>query len=314
LALTRAADPAMKAALQRDIDELGVEIALDELTARDPQGPAIAEAHAQLRKLGEMLAVRPDAVLGVQVVIELAIHHGAPIYNLGSHIGCAFIYDYAARLILRTLDGASRMEAPLPAIRKRFAAVGFQPITPMSANKRAWELRQAFDEVLELLSRPETKEPAGAKPGDMTDAGRRTVFVSYASPDRVAAERLVESLEGAGIPCWIAPRNVPMGANYGGSIMDAITTTDVTLVLLSAQANASAFIPNEIERSVSYGKRIVTVRIEPVTPSRNLELFLGPRHWIDLFEDDPHIGENSQRLVNTLLQVRAEAAGGSSGQ
>jgi len=73
-----------------------------------------------------------------------------------------------------------------------------------------------------------------------------------------------------------------VGANYGGEIVDAIKATDVTLMLLSANANNSAFIPNEIERSVSYGKRIVTVRIEPVAPSRNLELFLEPRHWIDL--------------------------------
>jgi hypothetical protein len=299
----------MKAALQRDIDELGVEIAFDELTARDPQGPAIAEAHEQLRKLGEMLAGRPDAALGVQVVIELAIHHGAPIYNLGSHIGCAYIYDYAARLILRSFDGPARVEGPLPAIRKRFAAVSFQPITPMSGNKRAWELRTAFDEVLELLNRPETKQPAGGKPGKATEVTRRLVFVSHASPDKAEAERLVEVLEGAEIPCWIAPRNVQVGANYAGEIMDAIKATDVTLVLLSANANNSAFMPNEIERSVSYGKRIVTVRIEPVTPSRNLELFLGPRHWIDLFEDDPHRADSLRRLLNTLLQVSAEGAG-----
>jgi hypothetical protein len=139
------------------------------------------------------------------------------------------------------------------------------------------------------------------------------VFVSHASPDKAEAERLVQLLEGAGIPCWIAPRDVQMGTNYAGEIIDAIKATDVTLVLLSANANNSVFIPSEIERSASYGKRIVTVRIEPVTPSRNLELFIGPRHWIDLFDDDPHREDNLRCLVKTLLQVNAQGFAGSNG-
>ena len=36
----------------------------------------------------------------------------------------------------------------------------------------------------------------------------RPVFISYASRDAAVAQKVCSALEAAGIPCWIAPRNV----------------------------------------------------------------------------------------------------------
>jgi hypothetical protein len=38
---------------------------------------------------------------------------------------------------------------------------------------------------------------------------RKLIFLSCASPDRGTAERLAGEIEATGIPCWMAPRDVP---------------------------------------------------------------------------------------------------------
>ena len=40
------------------------------------------------------------------------------------------------------------------------------------------------------------------------------VFVSYSSKEADRANEIVKQLEAAGIPCWIAPRDIGIGSNY----------------------------------------------------------------------------------------------------
>lgn len=48
------------------------------------------------------------------------------------------------------------------------------------------------------------------------------VFISHASADCAAAERVRDDLESDGIACWMAPRDVPAGDDYAKAITDAI--------------------------------------------------------------------------------------------
>jgi hypothetical protein len=48
------------------------------------------------------------------------------------------------------------------------------------------------------------------------------VFISYASQDTAVANAIVEILEGNGLRCWIAPRDVVPGSHYADGIMSAI--------------------------------------------------------------------------------------------
>jgi hypothetical protein len=112
----------------------------------------------------------------------------------------------------------------------------------------------------------------------------KLIFISYASPDRGSAERIVGEIEAHGMPCWMAPRDVPGGANWGKAILDALEAAEIFVVLLSAGANKSVHVANEIERAASYRKTIVPLRIENVMPSREIELHISARHWVDLFE------------------------------
>ena len=44
------------------------------------------------------------------------------------------------------------------------------------------------------------------------------VFISYATPDRAAADRVCAALESAGIPCWIATRDIEPGTIFPATI------------------------------------------------------------------------------------------------
>jgi formylglycine-generating enzyme required for sulfatase activity len=114
------------------------------------------------------------------------------------------------------------------------------------------------------------------------------VFISYASPDQGAAHRLCQLLEEQGIGCWIAPRDVAPGADYGEAIIRAIEETVATVLLLSAHANASIHVTHEVERATSKRKRVVPVRLEDVRPSPSLELHLASVQWVDAWRSAPH--------------------------
>jgi uncharacterized protein with WD repeat len=109
------------------------------------------------------------------------------------------------------------------------------------------------------------------------------VFISYSSHDKPTADAACAALEASGIRCWIAPRDMSPGQQYGEAIIDAIENAKVFVLILSGSANTSPQISREVERAVSKGLVIVPVRIEDVAPSRNLEYFVSSPHWLDAF-------------------------------
>jgi TIR domain len=107
------------------------------------------------------------------------------------------------------------------------------------------------------------------------------VFISYSSKDKPAADAACAVLEANGIRCWIAPRDVIPGGEYGAAIVDAIERCRVMVLIFSSNANESAQIRREIERAVKKGVTIIPVRIEEVEPTQSMEYFLGAIHWLD---------------------------------
>ncbi len=109
----------------------------------------------------------------------------------------------------------------------------------------------------------------------------KNVFISHSARDREVAQEIAAFLEQDGISCWIAPRDVTPGRNFGEEILDAIEGTRATVLILSENSNASVHVRHEIERAVSKGRPVFPVRIREVPPSRSLELFISSAQWID---------------------------------
>lgn len=127
---------------------------------------------------------------------------------------------------------------------------------------------------------------------------REAVFISHAEGDRAFAGDLCALLEREGRRCWIAPRDIAPGTQYGAAIMAAIQASGAMLVVLSQAANASRFVAREVERAASLGRRLLVVRAEEVLPGPDLALFLSDTQWIDAFALDE--AALRQRLLQGL--------------
>lgn len=107
------------------------------------------------------------------------------------------------------------------------------------------------------------------------------VFVSYSTKDAKAANATCAALEGAEIRCWMAPRDIVAGAQWGASIVRAINQCQVMVLIFSGNANGSAQVHREVDQAFSKGKVVVPLRIEDVLPADELAYYLNTVHWLD---------------------------------
>ena len=64
-------------------------------------------------------------------------------------------------------------------------------------------------------------------------------FITYSTHDKAVADATCAALEAAGIRCWIAPRDITPGAEWGEAIIDGINHCRVMILIFSASANDS---------------------------------------------------------------------------
>lgn len=108
-----------------------------------------------------------------------------------------------------------------------------------------------------------------------------SVFISHASKNFKVADNIRDILETRGVSCWIAPRDIQPGQQYGTSIIDGISKSSVFLLLLTDEANLSTAVRNEVERAFGYQKTIIPVRISDVKPGKEIEFFVSNAQWVD---------------------------------
>lgn len=140
-------------------------------------------------------------------------------------------------------------------------------------------------------------------------------FISYASEDRDAAFEIADRLEDAGLVCWVAPRDVRAGQDYGAEIIHGIEHSDALVLVLSQHSNDSKFVKAEVERAYSKDKTVFPVRIEDVMPAPHLELFTSSSHWVDAFTGnlDEHF-EILTREITALDDGQAEMPSATTGE
>ena len=129
------------------------------------------------------------------------------------------------------------------------------------------------------------------------------VFISYSKFDKVIATALCSGLEANRVRCWIAPRDVLAGSEYGESIINAISTCRIVVLVFSAHSNDSAMVRKEIERAVSKEKIVIPFRIEDIEPSESMEFFLSGTHWLDALT--PSMDRHIQSLAMTVIKFLA---------
>jgi hypothetical protein len=123
-------------------------------------------------------------------------------------------------------------------------------------------------------------------------------FISYSTVDKAMADATCATLESAGIRCWIAPRDITPGLEYGGAIVRAIDQCRVLILIFSSHANNSRQIPREVERAINRGVPVVPVRVENVSPTDSLAYYMESVHWLDALT--PPIESHLQRLAESI--------------
>src|SRR5262245_53987616 len=105
--------------------------------------------------------------------------------------------------------------------------------------------------------------------------GRYHAFISHASQDRSWADSACEAIERRKMRCWIAPRDITPGTEWGEAIINGVDHSRVMVLIFSVNANESAQVRREVERAISKSIPILPLRIEDIRPQGAMEFALS---------------------------------------
>ncbi|MBQ7005503.1 MAG: TIR domain-containing protein [Clostridia bacterium] len=132
------------------------------------------------------------------------------------------------------------------------------------------------------------------------------VFISYASKEADSANLVYSYLEGNGVNCWIASRNIEGGESFAAQIVDAIHDCSAFVMIASDVSNNSAHVSNELSLAFGERKKIIPFRLQNFTPSKNNLYFLQQAQWIDAFEDINAALKSLLSAVRTAIPEQAK--------
>lgn len=127
------------------------------------------------------------------------------------------------------------------------------------------------------------------------------VFISHSSKDKTTADAVCAILESKSIRCWVAPRDIQPGADWGEAILEGIRGSRVMVLVFSRNANESVQIKREVERAVHHGIPIIPLRIEDILPTGTLEFSISTAHWLDAFT--PPMERHLTYLATTVRAI-----------
>jgi len=77
------------------------------------------------------------------------------------------------------------------------------------------------------------------------------LFISYSSKDFPIVSKIRGNLLSSGIPCWMAPFDIPQGCNYSLIIEHAIKHSQKFVLMLSKSAVESVWVGKELKRAIA---------------------------------------------------------------
>jgi hypothetical protein len=130
-----------------------------------------------------------------------------------------------------------------------------------------------------------------------------SIFLSYSSKDQAIAETVCNALENRGLTCWMSSRDIGPGENFQVSIIRAIRSASVMVMVFSGNSNNSDEVKKEIALAGQHKLLVVPVRVEDVVPAEAFQYELATRQWIDLFENWEHAIERLASQIRSVIQT-----------
>ena len=106
---------------------------------------------------------------------------------------------------------------------------------------------------------------------------------------------VVKDAEARGIKCWIAPRDIPPGADYQSAIVTALEYCGTVVLLFSESAQDSEPVKREITVAQQLKRPVVPARLDDFQAVGAFRYMLSNLHWIDL---------RGQSLPSDILSLR----------
>lgn len=124
------------------------------------------------------------------------------------------------------------------------------------------------------------------------------VFISHSSKDREIADIVCNALEANGISCWIAPRDIPGGADWSAAIADAIGASKVFIIIYSHNSAESAQVPRELALADSAHSHIIPYKVDDTELTAGFKYYLLSNHWVNANGAADHV--NIEGLINAV--------------
>jgi hypothetical protein len=113
---------------------------------------------------------------------------------------------------------------------------------------------QARSRMLAAFEAPPEKEDSGP-----------SCFISYSTRDSAFVEKLHADLENAGVNCWFAPHDLPIGTKIRVGLDRAINQNDQVILILSANSVLSAWVEKEVETAFERERAIGRTVLLPLS-------------------------------------------------
>jgi len=158
-----------------------------------------------------------------------------------------------------------------------------------------------FNEAALLLDSPLLASTGGTSTGASPHPA--DVFISHSSVDFAKAGAACTTIESAGIPCWIAPRNIDLVSHtYPTAILRGIDNAKAILVLVSSTTLQSVHVPREVELALTRKIPIIAVDLDDTPLTGDLRLLLASVHRTRGYTKsyDEVLSEVLQRVSNAL--------------
>ena len=130
------------------------------------------------------------------------------------------------------------------------------------------------------------------------------VFISYSTHDLTSVTELHQSLNGTGVEVFVADHSVSASEPLSDRISSAIAACDLFILLWSANARASDWVPQEIGKAHSLNKTIL-----PLVLDDGLALpgFISGLKYLPVFRDRQAAMAQAQDLVLKAFQTKQAA-------
>ena len=127
------------------------------------------------------------------------------------------------------------------------------------------------------------------------------VFISYSTKDLKDAQMVLQELEKNGIPCWIAPRDIPGGSDYTSKIPAAINNCQVMVLIVSRNEEQSNWVPRELTRAINSKKTIIPFVVEKYELGPQFDFQLAICQKYEAYENKQAVLKQLVDRVRTLV-------------